>query len=157
MELIAPLSQDEISVKSHHLFRVVVETPDYPSYFQEKRWQASRLALRGAYERGSPLQWVDIPEDIFAPLGRRLDQGGTHWVTSSVPNHARMSHILLYCAWDTLGSGMPLPDDIKDFILHSLGLDPPPPAQIIADCLFIVGLTLGIKLQIDDLSVIDKG
>jgi len=66
-----------------------------------------------------------------------------------------MGHIL-YRAWDVLRKGEALPDDIKEFVLHSLRLEPPPPAPIVADCLLIIGLFLGIKLHIDDLSVVDK-
>ena len=72
----------------------------------------------------------------------------------SVPHHTWMGHILLYRAWDVLGKGYPLPNDTKEFILHSLRLQPP--AAIVADCLFIIGLVLGIKLHIDDLLVADK-
>ena len=71
-------------------------------------------------------------------------------------HHAWMGHILLYRAWDTIRRGKPLPDDTKEFVLHSLRLEPPPPAPIVADCLFIVGLVLGIELCIDDLLVVDK-
>jgi hypothetical protein len=67
-----------------------------------------------------------------------------------------MGHILLYRAWDVIKRGETLPDDIKGFVLHSLRLEPPPPAPIVTDCLFIIGLVLGIKLHIDDLLVIDK-
>ena len=67
-----------------------------------------------------------------------------------------MGHILLYRAWDAIRKRQPLPDDTKEFVLHSLQLEPPPPTPIVADCLFIVGLVLGIQLRIDDLLVVDK-
>jgi len=67
-----------------------------------------------------------------------------------------MGHILLYRAWDVLRRGEALPDDIKGFILHSFRLDPPPPALIAADCMFIIGLLLGIRLHAYDLLVTDK-
>ena len=67
-----------------------------------------------------------------------------------------MGHILLYRARDVLGKDKLLPDDVGEFVLHSLQLDPPPPAPIVMDCLFIIGLVLGIKLHVDDLLVIDK-
>jgi len=76
--------------------------------------------------------------------------------TFSIPHHAWMGHILLYCALDVLRKGEALPDDIKEFVLHSLRLEPPPPAPIVADCLLIIGLLLGIKLHVDDLLVVDK-
>jgi len=75
----------------------------------------------------------------------------------TVPHQTWMGHILLYRAWDILGKGGQLPDDTKEYILRSLRLDPPPPATIVADCLFIIGLVLGIKLHIDDLLITDKG
>ena len=86
------------------------------------------------------------------------DYEDIHWHTFSlsVPHHAWMGHILLYRAWDVLRESDTLPDDVKEFVLHSLQLDPPPPAPIVADCLFIIGLVLGIKLHIDDLLVMDK-
>ena len=74
----------------------------------------------------------------------------------SIPHHAWMGHILLYRAWDVIREGESLPNDIKQFVLHSLRLEPPPPAPIVADCLFIIGLVLGINLHVNDLLVIDK-
>ena len=74
----------------------------------------------------------------------------------TVQHHAWMGHILLYRAWDILRKGEPLPEDVKEFVVHSLGLEPPPPAPIVADCLLTIGLVLGIKLHIDDLLVVDK-
>ena len=71
-------------------------------------------------------------------------------------HHAWMGHILLYHAWDVLRQCQPLPCHIKEFILHTFHLDPSPPAPIIADCLFIVSLILGIPLHRDDLAAIDK-
>ena len=74
----------------------------------------------------------------------------------TIPHHAWMGHILLYRAWDVVGKGGPLPEDIREFVLHSFRLEPLPPAPIVADCLFIVGLVLGIGMHVDDLSVVDK-
>jgi len=80
------------------------------------------------------------------------------WQTFSftIPHHTWMGHILLYHAWDILGKGEPLPNYIREFVLHSLQLEPPPPTTIVADCLFIIGLILGIQLHITDLFVADK-
>ena len=76
--------------------------------------------------------------------------------TFTAPHRAWMTHILVYCAWDVTRGDTPFPDGIKKFILHSIQSEPPPPEQILADCLFMIGLALGIKLHIDDLSVVDK-
>jgi len=67
-----------------------------------------------------------------------------------------MGHIFLYRAWGVLRKGEPLPDNIKEFILHSLRLEPPLPAPIVADCLFIIGLVLGIALCVDDQLDVDR-
>ena len=74
----------------------------------------------------------------------------------TIPHHAWMGHFLLYRAWDVLRKGEPLPDDIKEFVLYSLRLEPPPPTPNVADCLLIIGLVLGIKLHIVDLLAVDK-
>ena len=68
-----------------------------------------------------------------------------------------MGHILLYRAWDVLNKGEQLPGDVKEFVPHSPRVEPPPPIRIVADCLLIIGLVLGIKLHIDDLLVVDEG
>jgi len=74
----------------------------------------------------------------------------------TVSHHAWMSHILLYRAWDVIRQGEHLPDDVKEFVIHSLQLEPPPPASIVADCLLIVGFVLGIRLHADDPLVVGK-
>ena len=75
----------------------------------------------------------------------------------TIPHHAWMGHILLHIARDTLEKGKLLPNYIWDFVLYSLRMEPSPPKRIIADCLFIIGLVLGIELNINDLLVNDKG
>ena len=43
----------------------------------------------------------------------------------TIPHHAWMGHILLYRAWDAIRAGQPLPDDTKEFVLHSpIGASP---------------------------------
>ena len=70
---------------------------------------------------------------------------------------AWMSHILLYRAWDAHRKCQPLPEYVKQFVLCCLRLGPPPPKQILVDCLFIIGLVLRIDtLRIGDLLVTDK-
>jgi len=81
-----------------------------------------------------------------------------HWqnIEFTFLHRTWMGHILLYRAWDILGKGEPLPDYIRGFILNSFRVERPPSAQIVADCLFIIGLVLGIKVHLDDLAVGDK-
>jgi len=76
--------------------------------------------------------------------------------TLTTPHHTWMAHILLYRAWDTLGTTGVLSEDVICFVKHTLSLDPAPSSAIVADCLLIIGLILGIGIHVDDLSVVDK-
>ena len=73
-----------------------------------------------------------------------------------VEHHSWMAHILLYRAWDVLGSSRVLSDDVTGFIRYSLSMDPPPSDAIVADCLMMIGLLIGINIHMDDLSIVDK-
>ena len=73
----------------------------------------------------------------------------------SEPHQRWLSHILLYRAWDHLCYSSKLPDDVEAFVLHALSSTETHPA-VIADCLFIISLTIGIPLHVDDLAVGDK-
>jgi len=76
MELIAPLSKKEISQNSYYLFRVVMQAPISPSYTQENKWEASRLALRGAYKCDKFLPSVEDPQEILAFLEYHFEFAG---------------------------------------------------------------------------------
>ena len=106
---------------------------------------------KGDFDLESTLRMVD---HIFL-LG---DLEPIRWekCSFSPPHHAWLSHILLYHAWNVLRQGERLPDYIRGFVSYTLRLEPPPPVPIAADCLFIIGLVLGIKLHISDLLVTDK-
>ena len=73
MELIAPLSEDNIAQKSYNLFRVVMQTPVSLAYSEEKKWDASRLTMHGAYKWGKFLPWVEDPQDILTFLDHHFD------------------------------------------------------------------------------------
>ena len=87
-----------------------------------------------------------------------IDLPAMRWETFkfTTPHHSWMAHILLYRAWDTLGNTGTLSEDVAHFVKHTLSLEPPPPPAIVADCLLIIGLILGIGIHVDDLSVVDK-
>ena len=71
-------------------------------------------------------------------------------------SHQRwLSHILLYRAWDHLCYASELPDDVKAFVTKTFSTKDTHPA-VIADCLFIISLVIGIPLRVDDLAVDDK-
>ncbi|KAF9785097.1 hypothetical protein BJ322DRAFT_807317 [Thelephora terrestris] len=88
----------------------------------------------------------------------------------SEPHQLWLSHILLYRAWDHLCYESTLPDDVEAFVTHafsSMNTDPTDAestdtdttdgdSPVIADCLFIISLVIGIPLHVDDLAVSDK-
>jgi hypothetical protein len=76
--------------------------------------------------------------------------------TFTIPHHTWMGHILLYHAQDALKKGEHLANDIKEFILHSIHLETPPPTPVIADCFLLIGSLLGLSLHKDILPVVDK-
>ena len=73
MELIAPLSTNEVATKSYHLFHVVMQAPLSPAHSQEKKWQAARLAMYGAYKWDRYLPWVEDPQDVLTFLYHHFD------------------------------------------------------------------------------------
>ena len=102
---------------------------------------------------GSTLSIIDY---VFThPVSDNLEPARWEDFSFTITHHTWMAHILLHYAWDVLRRGR-LPKYIKKFVLHSFRLEPVPPTQIIADCLFIIGLILGIGMDVDDLSVTDK-
>jgi hypothetical protein len=73
MELITPLSENNIAQKSYSLFHVVMQTPTSDVYSQEKKLEASRLAVHGAYKWGGSLPPVGDPQHILTFLGHHFD------------------------------------------------------------------------------------
>jgi hypothetical protein len=73
----------------------------------------------------------------------------------SEPHQRWLSHILLYRAWDHLCYSPKLPDDVQEFVALALSTDNMHPA-VVADCLFVISLLVGLPLHVDDLAVTDK-
>ena len=67
------------------------------------------------------------------------------------PHHAWMSHVFLYHAWHE----EEVTEVVMDFVEHSMSLKPPSDI-VIADCLFIIGLMIGIPIHVCDLTIRDK-
>ena len=68
MELIAPLPENNVAHKSYTLFHVVMQAPVSLAYSQEKKWEASRLTMYGAYKCDKFLPPVEDPHDILVFL-----------------------------------------------------------------------------------------
>ena len=75
--------------------------------------------------------------------------------TFSEPHRRWLSHIFLYRAWDHLCYASKLPDDVEASVTYAFSTEGVHPA-VIADCLFIISLLIGIPLHVDDLAVDDK-
>ena len=73
MRFIAPLPENDVAQKSYGLFHVVMQAPISLAYSREKKWEASRLAIHGAYKWDKFLPWVEDPRDIVTFLGHHLD------------------------------------------------------------------------------------
>ena len=73
MELIAPLSEDEIAQRSYNLFHIIMEAPVFFAFSQEMKWEASRLAMHGAYKSDKFLPRVEDPQDILTFLEHHFD------------------------------------------------------------------------------------
>jgi hypothetical protein len=70
--------------------------------------------------------------------------GKFSWAESNVtlPHRAWMSHVFVYHTWHE----GPAPDVVLDFVNKSMILELPNDA-VIADCFFIIGLTLGVHFH----------
>ena len=70
LRLIAPLFENDIAANSYRLFHIVMQANISP---EEKKWEASRLSLLGAYKWDKVLPRVGDPKDILAFLNHHFD------------------------------------------------------------------------------------
>ena len=112
---------------------------------------------RGSYSSVSYDNDLDSVLNIVDRLFGKPNPQPIDWskFTFSEPHKRWLSHILLYRAWDHLCSASKLPDDVEAFITHAFSSTETHPA-VIADCLFIISLMIGIPLHVDYLAVGDK-
>ena len=73
MELIAPLPERDLALKSHDWFRAVMWAPTSDTYTQEKKWEVARLTMHGAYKSDKLLPPVEDPQDILVFLTHHFD------------------------------------------------------------------------------------
>jgi len=62
-----------IAQKSYQLSHVVMQAPASLAYPQEKKWDASRLTIYGAYKWDKFLSWVEEPHDILVFVDHHFD------------------------------------------------------------------------------------
>ena len=65
-------------------------------------------------------------------------------------HYGLLSYILRCRAWDTLRVRDTLTRDVSGFVQHAFSRVPLPPPRVIADCLLIVKMSLGILPELDD-------
>ena len=110
---------------------------------------------RGSYSSRSYDNDLDSALNLVDRLlGARQPINWTEF-TFSEPHQRWLSHILLYRAWDHLCYTSKLPEEVEAFVTYAFSAKDAHPA-VIADCLFIVSLVIGIPLHVDDLAVDDK-
>ena len=74
MKLIAVLSEEKVATQSYELFRVLVEAPVSSIFTEERKWEASRLALHTAYKWDWALPQVKDPKPIVTFLSYHLQK-----------------------------------------------------------------------------------
>jgi len=72
-ELIASFPRNDVAQKSYHLFHIVMQSPVFLAYSQEKVREACRYTVHGAYKWDKFLPWVENPQDILTFLGHHFD------------------------------------------------------------------------------------
>ena len=70
----------------------------------------------------------------------------------SPAHRAWMSHVFLYRAWN---EGQSLSEDVMGFVENSMSQKWPSDA-VVTDCLYIIGLMVGVPFHINDITVRDK-
>ena len=72
MRLVVPLSNNDIAARSYDLFHVIMKALASPAH-PERKWEASRLALHGAYKSDRFLPPVKDPQPILAFLSHHFE------------------------------------------------------------------------------------
>ena len=122
----------------------------------EEHKQDSWKALCANHPVLSPTDYGRDPdlETVLFMVDMTLGYGnGIPWEeTEMTPvHHAWMSHVFLYHVWH---EGK-LSEVVIDFVESSMALEPPNDI-VITDCLFIIGLMIGVPFHVNDITVPDK-
>jgi Family of unknown function (DUF6535) len=132
-----------------HLFiqRRCAENWQFPSDFRKY------IVLRG----GSDIPNLEPALHMFLMITKNAD---VRWSTVGTPGalsetHRWMCHILTYQVWEYSEYGA-IPMGVYDFLQWTLSCNSSPPSSFVADCLLTIGMTVGMRVKIDDLLVVDK-
>jgi len=122
----------------------------------EEHKQDSWAALCGSHTLLSSVGYSADPDlatvlfMVDMTLGRA---DGFPWeqVRLTPPHHESMSHVFLYQVWH---EGR-VSEVVMGFVESSMSLRPPSDI-VITDCLFIIGLMIGVPFHVSDITVRDK-
>ncbi|KAF9778912.1 hypothetical protein BJ322DRAFT_1113791 [Thelephora terrestris] len=128
--------------------RCIVQYEDH----ERNSWEAlcaNHRPLLSANNRFDP----DLEAVLFMVDMALGYNNGFSWAESkmTLPHRAWMSHVLLYHACHE----RQVPEVVLDFVENSLSLESTSNA-VIADCFFIIGLTIGVSFHVNDILVKDK-
>ena len=95
----------------------------------------------------------DLETVLFMVDMIRGHDDGIPWeqIEMTSPHHEWMSHVFLYRAW----AEKELSEVVMDFVEDSMSLRPPSDI-VTTDCLFIIGLMIGVPFHVSDITVRDK-
>ena len=114
-------------------------------------------ALRAKHTQLSPTDYGADPdlEAVLFMVDMTLGyhNSGFPWerVQMTTAHRAWMSHVFLYRAWNE----EQVSEVVTDFVENSMSLRPPSDI-VITDCLFSIGLMIGVPLHVSDITVRDK-
>ena len=122
----------------------------------EEHKQDSWAALCEKHTPLSPTDYSNDPDlaTVLLMVDVTLGHGnGFPWerMLATPPHRAWMSHVFLYLAWH---EGR-VSEVVTSFVESSMSLRPPSDI-VITDCLFIIGLMIGVCLHVGDITVRDK-
>jgi hypothetical protein len=107
------------------------------------------LLSSGEYGPDSDLKTVLFAVDMTLGHNNRLPWQQTQMTPA---HHAWMSHVFLYLAWH---EGEALSEVVMEFVENTMSLKLPSDA-VIVDCLFIIGLMVGVHLHVSEIIIRDK-
>ena len=73
MKLICSLPGEYTATKSYSFFHVAMQAPISPTYSEENKWEASRLALHAAYKWDTALPSVNDPQNILTFISHHFE------------------------------------------------------------------------------------
>ena len=150
-----PKTRDVTYLSARAFAHIALQRRCITQYEEDKQdsWKAlcASHPLLSLTDYGSDSDLKTVLFMVDMTLG--YDNGFAWEQTQMTPPHrAWMSHVLLYRAWH---EGESLSEVVMNFVESSMSLKPPSDI-VITDCLFIIGLMIGVPFHRSDTTVRDK-